>query len=285
MTEAFTALYSGALRDFLTAVDDKTLRTFLGLAAHADARGVCFPGVRELAMICAIPIASVLEGLFALNELGVIAYMRRDQHDPITRRQLPNVYALNPGLLRVSEPLEGVEFITLPIITKKPDRYYPSLPIHKQNQEEQEQSSNKKQLQQPPPEAAKHSPKGSTDQNTRSAAPADKPQNTGGEASPKQGQGNPPSAARREPRSLLGYKSPLGDEPRETLAVRLMAAGHPNLSLPAARMLVDTYGDEVVLWTLADFSEQNTLKNPGGWLRKMVRFNAALFDHEEGNDG
>src|SRR5262249_51741271 len=104
--QPFTALYSAQLRDFMGAVDDKTLRTFLGLAAHTDARGVCFPGVRELAQICALPIASVLEGLYVLVDIGMVAYLRRDQHDPITRRQLPNVYALNPGLLRVSEPLD-----------------------------------------------------------------------------------------------------------------------------------------------------------------------------------
>lgn len=289
MADAFTALYSAALRDFLGVVDDKTLRTFLGLAAHADARGVCFPGVRELSNICAMPIASVLEGLFTLNEMGMIAYLRRDQHDPITRRQLPNVYALNPGLLRISEPLEGVPFVTDAIITKKPDRYYPSTPIHKQNQEEQESSSNKKQLQQPAPQRSKTTPVGSFNTDQPSASLHETPSNP---TTPSKKQDTPPGettspegdeshkSARREPRSVQRYKATLDHADAELLATRLMNAGAPNLSIENARMFVDVYGLGIVRHALAEFSCQTNLKNPGGWLRKMIRF----LDAQEGND-
>lgn len=281
--EAYTALYSARLRDFLQAVDDKTLRTFLGLAAHADARGVCFPGVRELAQICAIPIASVLEGLFTLNELGMVTYLRRDQHDPITRRQLPNVYALNPGLLRISEPLEGVEFIAGANITKKPDRYYPSPPIHKQNQEAESSSRFRNQLQEATPDrSSKPTREGhKTDHGAASlhesgAEPADgdaNQQNTAGAENTARNatQNGKSAAARREPRSLQAYKAPLAHADTEALALRLMTAGEPNLTLENARMFVDIYGMAIVRDALWEFGQQTNLKNPGGWLRKMIR--------------
>lgn len=279
--QPFTALYSAALRDFIGLVDDKALRTFLGLAAHSDARGVCFPGVRELAQICALPIASVLEGLFVLNQMGIMAYMRRDQHDPITRRQLPNVYALNPGLVRIAEPLEAVTFITFGNITKKPDLNYPSPPIHKQNQEEQESSSFKKQLQQPPPQRSKTTPVGSDkpDQGAslhENAAGQGNNQNTPpGETTEPEGEEKHRVPPRREPRSVQRYKKALDHGDAELLAMRLLDAGAPNLSAENARMFVDVYGQGIVTHALAEFSCQDNLKNPGGWLRKMIRLLAA----------
>jgi hypothetical protein len=87
--------------------DDIALRSLSGckykvlqaLCNRADSRGLCYPGSEYLADATGYTERSVRRSLEALNELDLIRYARRDGHDPLTRRQLPNVMQINPAYI------------------------------------------------------------------------------------------------------------------------------------------------------------------------------------------
>jgi hypothetical protein len=292
MNQPFVGFYSAPLRSFLALVDDKTLRAFIGLAAHTDARGICFPGVRQLAAVCALPIASVFEALANLEALGIMIYVRRDKHDPDTRRQLPNVYALHPELLLVSESLDTPGFITISNITKKPDLYYPSSRIVSRSEEES-RSRIKKQNQ-----VTSHQDNTSSNQpvgpqslftsgaSEKTGQEPDKNQATRSESKARSAGGRDSSrAAPGEPRDLQPYKLPLEHGDAETLAQRLISAA-ADMSLSNARMLVDVYGLARVRDSLMDFERDYSprIKSPARYLRVLIRKNLFNADGEEWSD-
>lgn len=76
------------------------------LCNRADSRGLCFPGTPYLAAATGYTERSVARSLAALNDLDVIRYARRDEHDPLTRRQLPNVMQINPDYISLDPKFE-----------------------------------------------------------------------------------------------------------------------------------------------------------------------------------
>lgn len=297
MTEAFVGFYSAPLRDLLGFLDDVTLRTLLVLASHIDARGVCFPHVRTIAAIGGMPIADVFEGLSKLDALGLLIYLRRDQHDPITHQQLPNAYALHPEIVLV-QPLESASFITISNITKKPDPYYASAPIQKQNQDQESRTRIKNQNQEAKPEAQNHSSQQDSTSSNQPVGPQNqitspagkktgqeqgKNQTTRSESKARSASGRDSSrAAPGEPRDLQPYKLPLEHGDAETLAQRLITSA-ADLSLTNARMLVDVYGPGRVRDSLIDFERDYTprIKSPARYLRVLIRKNLFNADGEE----
>lgn len=284
VSESYTAFYTHALRAQLVALNDGELRTFLALASHCDQRGACFPSIRLLAAETGLTIDEIFSALDGLERKRLFSYLRRDSHDAVTHQQLPNVYALNPALIRVSAAIMPAENITEAIITKKPDRYYALPPIQNQNQEQESRTSSKKQPQrhttvtktnssavvQPPfekggdrvaGESSDYAKQGKNEgKDQRTARPDDTPET--GEI----------TGVRREPATLRAYAAPLGEDYREQRALELVqrCAG---LSLPNARMLVDVYPATSInfaLFLLAD-QKDGAVKNPARWFRKVIR--------------
>lgn len=76
------------------------------LCNRADSRGLCFPGTPYLAAATGYTERSVSRSLAALNDLDVMRFARRDEHDPLTRRQLPNVMQINPDYISLNPTFE-----------------------------------------------------------------------------------------------------------------------------------------------------------------------------------
>jgi hypothetical protein len=101
--EPFIGLYSKALRQVLPCLSGQETKVFLAVAAHADDQGKCWPGVRELADITTYPEKVVSDLLADLEEKNFVVTLRRSECDPLTGRLMPNVYAVSPDLLLVSD--------------------------------------------------------------------------------------------------------------------------------------------------------------------------------------
>jgi len=277
-------------------MDDRLLRCFIALCTYADQRGVCFPGVRELAAATGFSVELVIELLYQLEDCNMLVYLRRNERDSVTRRQLPNVYMLTSTLYVAREPVEGAlfspEFVnnstnfsqTLLENERKPDRKLPSSPIHNQNQKIKESKPAVEPAAQPPPQPP-------TDPVNEGEA--------GSGSSPKQGKGKgkgkmqsraeqvqkqparrtseaeaPPPTPSREPSDLARYNTPLLPEQERVAEDMRSFAG--NMTHANARMLVDVYGPlsaraAVILYTL---QPKNSIPNPAGYIRALLRRHA-----------
>lgn len=84
--------------------DDIALRVLSGsqykvlhyLINRADSRGVCYPGHDRIASETGFTRPTVQNAMAILNRRDLIRYIRRDGYDPVTKRQVPNVYQINP---------------------------------------------------------------------------------------------------------------------------------------------------------------------------------------------
>lgn len=293
----YTSFYSAILRTWLAKWDGDALKAFVALCGYCDERGVCFPGVRQLAEDTSMSIDRVYKALEALERDGATVCIRRDAHDAFTGLQLPNVYALHPQIVRVAQAPESVAFITLPIITKSPDRNYGIFPIHNQNhltriknQNQEEAPINQNQEAAPPLSVESRSSAsgavqdafeyGSDEADTRGDY-ANEGRNESEEQSKKQRSAQPEATSqgdestmfrRAEPRSLRRYAEPLAEDYREQRALELCAAAE-GLSLPNARMLVDIYPASTIQHAMRLLFEQTPgfVRDPARWLRKMIR--------------
>jgi len=94
-----------------TEVDDEVLRCITGaqykvlryLVNRADALGRCFPGSEAIGNAVAYEVRHIARLVPELADRGLIAYMRRGEYDPLTRRPLPNVYMVNPAYICLAE--------------------------------------------------------------------------------------------------------------------------------------------------------------------------------------
>lgn len=284
MPEPYTALYTAPLRLALRHLDAKLLRLFIALCTYADARGVCYPGVRELAQTTGYSVELVIELLFQLEAHNMLVYLRKNERDPVTKRQMPNVYMLTSSFYVARDPVENALFPSVEeVLAQKPDRNLPSAPIHNQNQKIKDQEPAVKPAAQPPPQPP--------------TAPA-KVAESGSAAGKKQGKGQsegragrdqtsqrsepapaaPSSAAPREPGDLVRYNQPL--EPvGERIAEELCAAAS-NITHANARMLVDVYGAAnaraaIILYSL---QPRMSIANPAGYIRGLLRRHAVSVE-------
>jgi hypothetical protein len=96
----FTAFDTLALRAMIAGMSHKALRVYVLLATYADRTGICWPGIAELASKSGLRTESVLEALEELERAGLMAYARRNEKDPVTRKQLVNVYEIRGCLIK-----------------------------------------------------------------------------------------------------------------------------------------------------------------------------------------
>lgn len=288
----FTGFYSQKLRESIRVLPDRWLRLYVALSTYSDARGTCFPGLRELSAQTGLNLHEVREGLDALAESGFIAFLRRGERDEITRRQLPDVYALNPALLVVSEPLQGVSFGAH---GKKPDSILPSTGIHNQNQETEskaepnEAESVTTTTNQTP---AKRGEAAAGAGEAKSKSKSAKQSQSAAQTSAAQNSVSQPNSAERSPFSPLPPSSHAGDEPDDLTAYNepLSDPGHEaaavemyrevgNMSHATARMLIDVYGEGRARAAVRMLRAQKTpVANPGGYVRSMLRKRAVAAD-------
>jgi hypothetical protein len=277
--EPYTALYTAPLRLALRSMDDRLLRLFIALATYADQRGVCFPGVRELAAATGYSVELVIELLYQLEECDMLVYLRRNERDPVTRRQLPNVYMLTSALLVTRDTIEAALFTRPdPTLGEEPDRKLPSSPIRNQNQKIKDQEPAVEPAAEPPPQpptasanvadSGSGAPKKQGKKQSRAGQDQKQPAQRPSEAKA------PPPPPSREPSDLARYDKPL-DVAAERVAedMRSMAG---NMTHANARMLVDVYGAAnaraaVILYTL---QPKNSIPNPAGYIRALLRRHA-----------
>lgn len=97
---SFTAFDTAALRAQIGAMSHKALRIYVLLATYADRTGICWPGIAELATKSGLRVESVMDALEELERDGLMVYARRNERDPVTRKQLVNVYVIHGCLLK-----------------------------------------------------------------------------------------------------------------------------------------------------------------------------------------
>jgi len=277
--EPYTALYTAPLRLALRYLDDKLLRCFVALCTYADQRGVCFPGVRELAAATGYSVELVIELLYQLEERNMLVYLRKNERDPITRRQLPNVYMLTSTLYVARDPVEGALFAPLETqLAEKPDRKLPSSPIHNQNQKIKESKPAVEPAAQPPPQPPTD-PLNEGDAGSESSQKQGKKQSRAGQAQkqpaqrPSEAKAPPPTPS-REPTDLTRYNTPLDVVAERVAGDMVSLAG--NLTHSNARMFIDVYGVKnahaaLILYTL---QPKNSIPNPAGYIRALLRRHA-----------
>src|SRR5689334_4478902 len=66
------------------------------ITSRTDDRNYAFPGIKDISDGCDLREADVIEIIDKLVRHGWVGYVRKDEHDPITHRQLPNTYQVNP---------------------------------------------------------------------------------------------------------------------------------------------------------------------------------------------
>ena len=103
MSASFTAFYTQELRAIIAQLSHKALRMYVLIATYADKRGVCWPGLKELAERANMRIESVMDGLRELEELALICYARRNERDPLTGQMKSNVYIVSGCLVRSAD--------------------------------------------------------------------------------------------------------------------------------------------------------------------------------------
>lgn len=277
--EPYTALYTAPLRLALRHLDEKLLRLFVALSTYADERGVCFPGVRELAGVTGYSVELVIELLYQLEQRNMLVYLRKNERDPVTKRQMANVYMITSTLYVSRDPVEGALFPSLEsIITEKPDRHYPSTPIHNQNQDQESRISSKEPAAEPPPQPPTD-PRNEGDAGSDARPKQGKRQSRVGQDQKQPAQrpsvaNAPPPTPSREPSDLARYNTPL-DLAAERVAEDMRTLTG-NLTHANARMLVDVYGAQnaraaTILYTL---QPKNSIPNPAGYIRALLRRHA-----------
>lgn len=286
MPEPYTALYTAPLRLALRHLDAKLLRLFIALCTYADARGVCYPGVRELAAVTGYSVELVIELLYQLESHNMMVYLRKNERDPVTKRQMPNVYMLTSSFYVARDPVENALFPSAEeVLAQKPDRNLPSAPIHNQNQKIKDQEPAVKPAAQPPPQpptaSAKVAESGSS-AGKKQGKGKDKSESRAGQDQNSQrsdpAPAAPSSAAPQEPGDLVRYTQPL--EPVGERVAEELCAAASNITHANARMLVDVYGaaNARAAMILYSLQPRMSIANPAGYIRGLLRRHAVTHE-------
>ena len=104
---SFTAFDTLALRSQIGAMSHKALRIYVLLSTYADRGGVCWPGIKELSDMSCLHPETVGSALDELEQMGLMVYLRRNERDPVTKRQLVNVYEIRGCLVRADSEADS----------------------------------------------------------------------------------------------------------------------------------------------------------------------------------
>lgn len=240
---SFTAFNTLALRSQIGAMSHKALRIYVLLSTYADRSGVCWPGIKELSDMSCLHPESVMSALDELEQMGLMVYLRRNERDPVTKRQLVNVYEIRGCLLKADSEADSEskhEIKTTNEITNDNNQFH------------------KNHLQAPPPltkprrEAEKQAASGG-DYENEGQKPAEKPKtkdkNSGAKTAPQNSKANLPPL----PPLPRGFKAdePMADQDQEVAARWLVDQAMTRrdggdyqaaLSLANARRYIVRYG-------------------------------------------
>lgn len=289
----YTAFYSQALRTSIRQMSEIELRIFVLLATYANDEGVCWPGIRELAEQSGYRAEDVMAALECLEAAGKLLFLRRSHRDPLTRQMTPNVYAVNPMLVKAPNSTSMSEFLLIM------EQFQISSHSRNSNQNHQTRiskaaSSNQHQ-QAPPPTsspvkangrdhaASSEHAAGNANANAADAAPQlgyaqsehgthEPTRQTPNSARSATQQSPSPRSAPPPPADLSAYAAPLPDDLYEQWSERLRTRTG-NMSAPNARYLVSTYGLAKVESALHVLGKQpaGEVGNPAGYVISLLR--------------
>ncbi len=303
MTEAFTGIYSAALKDLCRTLDPDDLQVIMFMAAHADPMGRCRPGVKYISQSLDLRFEEVRYRLDRLERQGLFRYLRRNARDTLTGEFLPDVYAINPRILLTKSPVppsaENVELepVTHSAENAEPDQFriapvQPSQPESEpetSNQSQRTKSINQHQQPEEFPSNGKKpvtgkpgsAPSYAWDEEAHTKPDTQTPSNTapaGTKPAPAgHAEGNtPPSSAPPPDFKPSGrYINALPDARLEALANEIKAIAPTRLY--NAREMVMCYGEENVrkgLVQLAAAKAKGSVYNPMGLLTTWLRTGA-----------
>lgn len=294
MPEPFACFYPDALLYLTRLGDVEALGVLFALSKYANQFGGCDPGDERLGILTghrkdAIP--AILERLQAIDYAHII-------ETPVVYRPKPlRGFQISPYVLRLRPDCHASALVDWQRfnLQTKPHYEKQTTPITHAENDLQPESESEPALQPAlKPESATSILRKSSavhdNQNTDGASGADQPRLEGEGQKPGQGQGDPapqaqavepPSNARAippsaappltEPKSLRHYKRPLADENNENLALDVVSLTG-DMSRENARMLVETYGWEWVMWVMTLYRKHDmSVEHPARWIRAMLR--------------
>lgn len=310
----YTGFYSEELREAITFMPPPALRLFILLSTYANSDGVCFPGVRELSARMTMSVEDVICWLEWLEQHQLMGYARRDEHDPITHRQLPNAYALNPALYVARSASAEVQFsLIMEATSKKPDRNSEGFSIHNQHQNPESKPTAVNQHQEPPPPtttakspmnkaesetsggadtsgvdlaaswaAMAENSEANTGRTTRKRTSATKTERSSTSKANSVSSAPPPSpspALPVEPDDLTPFNAPFADPVYESAADALRLASG-NMTHANARMMVQVYGPGQARAAVEMLKQQpaHSVNNKAGYLRTLLRRRAVTTE-------
>jgi hypothetical protein len=254
------------------------------LINRADSRGICYPGIDTIASGTGYSEPTVRDGLQALNECNLMRYLRRDEQDPVTKRQLSNVYMINPQFISLPtafvaesralwfslrEKCGNHSAVTFFYGNQQPtpvSQYQETTPVNQYQgtNTNNQHSSNPKKIQLP---AQQLSPEG---KDTRTAAgregQMDTPGNKQRNAQSDKSQG---SVVREKYHNPEPIQSNLPDRTHEALALAIRNIG---ISMPLARGFIVTYGMKRCETAIESVKTMgSSAKNPAGLFRTIVQ--------------
>lgn len=270
-------------------LDDEVLRAVSGahykvlryLCNRADERGVCYPGNERIGQGVNYDERHIERLVPELEEIGLIAYLRRKEFDPYTRRALPNVMIINPAYICLAEAhqaeaqalwnsvVKSTRLLSRTLTNNKNQHQEPTpgrkpAPRTNNNNQRAHAASNAKGRDAPElpddPTAAHETDK------TQDALQPNSAQRTAKHTNP----GVPPAAKFVNP---LAIADTLPDKQHENLALRLRGLGIP---MAMARGFVVEYGikpcEDALLQTLAaDKVIDDGVRNHGGFFRGVLQ--------------
>lgn len=260
-TKAFTGFYSEAMRTAQRQLDDVELRLFVVLSTFSGANGMTDVSQRRLADELGWRVEDTAKRLSALEERGAIVIVRRGARDPLSGRNLPNVYAVHPDLVLAPMGVDALKSIYgenwIGLFSQS------LIQFSAQNWHDQESNRIKRQNQ-----SKNQNPESQDTESARARAKGQKDPST------EKGQGQ-----KKTPNSADGathLKKPLTSALEEMAAQRLKQQTG-NMPIHIARALVESYGVGECETALALFRQRQQevpIGNPGGWVRKVLEASA-----------
>lgn len=234
--------------------DRPTLLVFFELTAHADPRGMCWPGVQRLAANTHYSIPAVQRALGRLGELDYVRF--HVTVDPL-RNKKQTTYQVSPYVMYVREELEA-EAVTL---WESAKRLISSVAKHIEPESEpaiQNQKQNQRENQQRPR-------KGSTRLDTGAKAPT-APSNGANSAQAH----NSAIAPQTTPLGANSADAPTNDIPLAAAPLAAWLAVNFRTRESQAAALIDEHGAAKVWNAIQSVRAMPSIKNPYGKLKRML---------------
>lgn len=282
----FTGFYSKALRNILSCVTGQELMVFIAVATFSNAQGKSWPGIRALADITTYPTTAVSHLLKALQEKNLVVCVRKNARDPETHQLIPDVYAVNPEIMLVSDPSSWQEFrfrhsspfsegdLRDEKALTMPESFLSDEIAQADRITEAESQKHKQRSRITAPEGAATLPKNQT-LATRSLQTNGA---NGGASSTAGSQRQPNSTA--QPRRPPGSAVPPTTRPltfSESVVVNSIRREVPDMGHEIAVKLVAQYGVDKFTAAVLSFKKRNaktTIARPTGWIIKNLESGA-----------